>query len=419
MHAKFVVGMQFGDEGKGKITDFFAEDADLVVRYHGGNNAGHTVVVGDKTYKFHLLPSGLVRGKKCCIGAGVVLDPRVIVKELDLFGWENAKIAIDPRVQIIMPWHNLLDGAMEKSLGTKKIGTTGRGIGPCYEDRAARVGVRFLELVDSERLKARIAEIYPVKKKILEEVYGEKVEFSEEDVLKEYSELGEKLKGFLEDVSLGVGNALASGKQVLFEGAQGFFLDNDFGTYPYVTSSHPMTGAVFTGVGLGLLKEYEATGIAKAYTTRVGEGLFLTELDNELGESIRQAGQEFGTTTGRPRRVGWLDTVLLRTSARMNGLTSIAITKIDVLNGIDKLKVCVAYEHNGEQLKEFPADWRVLEDCKPIYIEMGGFEIDTETKEYDKLPEQARAYVEFLEKEAGVPVNLVSIGPKRSQTILR
>ncbi len=419
MVVKTIVGTQFGDEGKGKITDFFAGKADLVVRYHGGNNAGHTVVVGEKVYKFHLLPSGLVQGKKCCIAAGVVLDPRVLKEELERLDRKKIELTIDPRVQIIMPWHNLLDGAMEKMLGQKKIGTTGRGIGPCYEDRAARLGIRFMDLVDGERLKKKISEIYPVKKKIIENVYGEKVDFSEEQVFEEYAALGKEFKPFLEDVSVEVSKAIKEGKEVLFEGAQGFFLDNDFGTYPYVTSSHPMTGGVFTGVGIAPFKESEAIGIAKAYTTRVGSGPFVTELDDELGEQIRKNGNEFGTTTGRPRRVGWLDLVLLRTSTRVNGLTNIVLTKIDVLSGIDELKVCVAYECDGKELKEFPFDLEKLERCKPVYKTFKGFEMSQDAKTLEELPAEVIEYADFVEKELGVKVGIISVGPKRSQTILR
>ncbi len=418
MPATIIVGTQFGDEGKGKITDFLAEKADLVVRYHGGNNAGHTVVVGEKTYKFHLLPSGLIQGKRCCIGAGVALDPRVLIEEMKQFGQSKIELAIDHRTQIIMPWHNLQDGAREQARG-RKIGTTGRGIGPCYEDRAGRNGIRFCELVEPERLRKRIAEVFPTKKRILEEIYSVNVDFSEEQVFNEYSGLGEKLKQFLGDVSLEVSTALKEGKNVLFEGAQGLFLDNDFGTYPFVTSSHPMAGGIFTGVGIGLLNDIEAIGIVKAYTTRVGEGPFLTELKGELGETIRKNGNEFGTTTGRPRRIGWLDLVLLRTSIRINGLTGIALTKADVLSGIPKLKVCVAYECGGKKLEEFPADWGVLKKCKPVYREFDGFEIDHEEKDFSKLSSEAREYIGFIEKELGVPIKFVSLGPKRSQTILR
>jgi len=420
MPATIIVGTQFGDEGKGKVTDFYADKADLVIRYQGGNNAGHTVVVGDKTYKFHLLPSGLLQGKKCCIGAGVVVDPRVLAKEIEQISVEfEVKLAIDPRSQVIMPWHNLLDGAREAAKGDRKIGTTGRGIGPCYEDRASRTGIRFAELVDRKRLGQRVKELFPLKKKILEEVYGAKLDFTEESVLEEYGALGETLAQYLEDVSLEAGKALKEGKLVLFEGAQGTFLDNDFGTYPFVTSSHPIAGGLFTGAGIGLFKDFEVTGIVKAYTTRVGSGPFPTELENELGEKIRQAGQEFGTTTGRPRRVGWLDLVILRTAARLNGLTSIALTKLDVLNGIDKLLVCTEYECNGKKLEEFPIGVEELEKCRPVYSEFEGFEIPAGVKEFGKLPEAAQKYVQFIEKQLGVPIKIVSTGPKRSETILR
>ncbi len=420
MPAKFIVGTQFGDEGKGKTTDFFAEKADLVVRYQGGNNAGHTVVVGDRTYKFHLLPSGLLQGKKCCIGAGVAIDPRVLVDEIKQIESEaKINLAIDPRAHIIMPWHNALDAARESAKGKKKIGTTGRGIGPCYEDRAARNGIRFVELVNGEKLKERIAELFPLKKKILEEIYGAKVDFTEEGIFKQYSELGKQLLPLLSDVSIEVSNALKAGKEVLFEGAQGTFLDNDFGTYPFVTSSHPIAGGAFTGIGIGLLKEFEVIGIVKAYTTRVGSGIFPTELEGKLADRIRETGKEFGTTTGRPRRVGWLDLVLLRTAVRLNGLTGIALTKPDVLNGIEELKVCTAYECNGKEMKEFPADWHAVENCKPVYKTFKGFNIAPETKDFDELPQEAKDYIGFMEEELGVPAKIISTGPKRSQTILR
>ncbi len=417
MTSTVVVGAQFGDEGKGKITDFEAEKADLVVRYQGGNNAGHTVVVDGKTFKFHLLPSGAVQGKRCLIGAGVVLDPRVLKEEIEKIG--EIELGIDPRVQIIMPWHNSLDGASEARKGDKKIGTTGRGIGPAYADRASRCGIRFSDLIDEEKLKKRISEEFPIKKDILEKVYGITVDFSEESVFKEYSVLGQEFKSMLSDVSLEASKALNDGKNVLFEGAQGTFLDNDFGTYPFVTSSHPIAGGVFTGVGLGIRKLDKIIGLVKAYTTRVGEGPFPSELDGELANQIREAGGEYGTTTGRPRRVGWLDLCILRTAVRLNGLTDIAFTKLDVLSGLDKILICTDYEIDGEKFNEFPHALENFAKAKPVYKEMSGFKISGKEKSFEELDEKAREYVEFVEKELGVKLSFVSIGPGRKETIQR
>jgi len=415
-----VVGAQFGDEGKGKIVDLLGEKADLVVRFNGGNNAGHTVVVKGKTYKFHLMPSGAIQGKQCCIGAGVALDPRVLKEELkQLEGKSRFRLIIDPRAQVIMPWHGALDGAGEAAKGSGKIGTTGRGIGPCYADRADRSGIRFCELVDGGRLQERIDSVFPLKEKILRAVYGSVAPLDKEAILGEYAALGEEFRQNLGDVSAEVGGALEKKKTVLFEGAQGTFLDNDFGTYPFVTSSHPIAGGIFTGVGLGLQRIERVIGVAKAYTTRVGSGPFVTELQGELGDKIREKGAEFGTTTGRPRRVGWLDLVLLRTAHRLNGFTEIALTKIDVLCGLKELNVCVAYECGGKKIQELPADMKMLEGCRPVYKKFAGFDFKKGAKKFAGLPKEAKEYVEFIEKELGGPVKILSVGAGREETIMR
>jgi len=414
-----VVGAQFGDEGKGKIVDLLAEKADLVVRFNGGNNAGHTVVVQGKKYKFHLLPSGALQGKKCCIGAGVALDPRVLKEEMkQLEGEFSPKLLIDPRAQIIMPWHNALDGAKEAAKGKAKIGTTGRGIGPCYADRANRAGIRFCDLVDAERLREKIEKGFAENENVLKKVYNAEMPVSKEAIFGEYSALGKEFAKSMADVSVEASSALDEGKSVLFEGAQGTFLDNDFGTYPFVTSSHPIAGGIFTGVGLGIRKIERVIGIVKAYTTRVGEGPFVTELEGALAESVREKGQEFGTTTGRPRRVGWLDLVLLRTAARLNGFSEIALTKIDVLSGMKTIKVCTGYRCSGKSLKEMPADPELLSECVPVYREMPGFEIKGSEKKFGNLPKEAREYVAFIEKEIGARASIVSVGPGREETIV-
>ncbi len=420
MPSTVVIGAQWGDEGKGKVVDLLGGNADIVVRFNGGNNAGHTVVVKGQKYKFHLMPSGIIQGKKCYIGAGVALDPRVLKQEIiQLGGKFEVKLSIDPRTQIIMPWHNQLDKAKEVAKGDAKIGTTGRGIGPCYADRATRTGIRFEELVNSEKLGKKIDLIYPQKKRLLKEIYGQEMAMSKEEIFKEYNALGTEFAKHLEDVSIVVSKNMNEGKNVLFEGAQGTFLDNDFGTYPYVTSSHPTAGAIFTGVGIGVRPIERIVGIVKAYTTRVGEGPFPTELEDDLGEQIRQKGAEFGTTTGRPRRVGWFDAVLVKTAHRLNGFTEITLTKLDVLSGLEKAKVCTGYECEGKTIDFVPSSLDDLKKCKPIYTELPGFEIKEGTTSYDELSKEAKDYVAFIEKELGIPAKIVSVGPGREETIVR
>jgi len=420
MAGTVIIGAQFGDEGKGKITDYLAEKADLVVRYNGGNNAGHTVVVGKRVIKLHLIPSGVAHGKRIAIGAGVIIDPKVIMEEIkNLEKFAKVDLVIDARAHVIMPWHILLDGAAEEKKETVTIGTTRKGIGPCYAEKCERTGIRMEDLASEKRLKEKLDKIFDIRKGILEKVYGMKVGFTEESVLEEYGGLGKKMKGLVGDVSMEVNEALEAGKNVLFEGANGVFLDNDFGTYPFVTSSHPLAGGVTTGVGVGCAAVDRVIGIAKAYTTRVGEGPFPTELKGEMGDRIREIGREYGTTTGRPRRVGWLDLVLLRSAARLNGLTEFAVTKLDVLSGIEKLKICVSYGCEGREHKYVPALTGEFETCKPKYVEVDGFEITGNEKIYSDLPKAAQDYIELIEKETNVPAKMISIGPERNQTIRR
>lgn len=417
MPATLVLGMQFGDEGKGKVVDFLASKADIVVRFNGGNNAGHTVVVAGKTYKFHLIPSGAVQDKLCCLASGVAVNPKVLLEEIEMLQREGRKVklVVDARAQIIMPYHILLDGAKE-ARANKKIGTTKRGIGPCYADRAARTGIRFAEFVDLERFKERLKAVLLFKQKELS-AYGLSCP-NEEEILREHENACRKLRQYLGDVSLVVRDALKEGKQVLLEGAQGFFLDNDFGTYPYVTSSHPTTGGALIGVGIPHSSLERIIGVAKAYCTRVGSGPFVTELAGELADTIREKGKEYGTTTGRPRRIGWLDLVMLRTASRINGIDELAITKLDVLSGIEKLKICCAYKLGGKELKEVPADTALVERCKPIYKEFEGFELPAEIKKLSDLPAQAREYLKFIETELNVPIKIISYGSGRKDTLL-
>ncbi|MDO8627450.1 MAG: adenylosuccinate synthase, partial [Candidatus Diapherotrites archaeon] len=413
------LGAQFGDEGKGKITDLLAEKTEIVVRFQGGNNAGHTVIAQGKEYKFHLLPSGIVQNKRVLIGSGVVLDPRVLRKELDQIQWK-ANLGIDPRTHIIMPWHVFFDSALESSRGKEKIGTTGRGIGPCYSDKANKQGIRFCDLIDQEKFRNSAEKIFFQKQEIAEKVFGQKFPFSFEEVFQEYSQLGKELAKFNSDVSVELFSALEAGKSVLFEGAQGTFLDLNFGTYPFVTSSNPTVGGAFTGTGVGFKHVSKVIGVAKAYTTRVGEGPFPTELNNELGEKIREKGKEFGTTTGRPRRVGWLDLCLLRTANRFNGFTEIALTKLDVLCGLPELKICTSYSVHGKKVLDFPVEIEEQKDCVPEFISLPGFDFDSAiVKEFSDLPKTAQDYVKFVEKELKVPVKIVSVGADRKETIFR
>ena len=379
MSAFIVLGAQWGDEGKGKMTDYLAEEANVVVRYQGGNNAGHTVEVGDKQYKLHLIPSGILHDEKLnVIGNGVVVDPKAFFTEIDYLKEEGVKVTpekliVSDRAHVIMPYHKVLDKLKEKARGKNDIGTTGKGIGPCYTDKFERCGIRVCDLIDKEVFKEKLKDNIEMKNKYIVNVLGgEPLSF--EEIYEEYSNYGEELKPFVKDTSVRVYNEIKEDKTVLFEGAQGMLLDIDYGTYPYVTSSNTTAGGVANGVGIGPNMITNAVGIAKAYTTRVGKGPFPTELEDETGEWIREKGHEYGVTTGRSRRCGWLDIVILKTSVRVSGLTSLAVTKIDTLAGLEKVKMCVGYKFNDEIIDYFPASLEDLAKCEPIYEEFDGWD---------------------------------------------
>jgi len=413
-----LIGTQWGDEGKGKITDFLAEKADLVVRYQGGNNAGHTVVVGE----LHLIPSGILYPDKICvIGNGVVIDPKVLKEELFYLkerGVYANNLRISLRAHIILPYHKKLDELEEEDKGDNKIGTTKRGIGPAYRDKASRTGIRVSDLLDKQLFAEKLALNLKEKNNLLEKIYG--VEgFNFDDLYQEYLEYAEIIKPYAVDTSRLLNEAIENGLKILFEGAQGTLLDLDHGTYPYVTSSHPVAGAACIGAGVGPTKINKVIGVVKAYTTRVGSGPFPTELLDETGEFLRKQGYEFGTTTGRPRRCGWFDGVIARYAARVNGLSGLAVTKLDVLTGLDILKVAVGYRFNGEIIKEFPASLKELSQCEPVYEELPGWKEDiTAAKKLSDLPENARNYLKKIEEITGVPITIISVGTRRDQTII-
>lgn len=418
-----VVGTQWGDEGKGKVIDYLAKEADMVVRGQGGNNAGHTVVVGDKKYALRLIPSGvLYDGKINIIGNGVVLDPEGFIQEIEGLNKEGVNtdnIIISDRAHIVMPYHKVLDELSEEMKGDSKVGTTKKGIGPCYMDKVERTGIRACDLLNESLFIKKASEQIDLKNAIIEKIYkGERLD--KDKIINQYLEFAKILRPFIKDTTVMVYDALKRGEKILFEGAQGTMLDIDMGTYPYVTSSHPISGGftVGTGVGPGMING--VLGIVKAYTTRVGKGPFVTEEDNETGDKIRRIGNEFGTVTGRPRRCGWLDLVVINYATRVNGLTGISLMLLDVLSEFDTIKVCVAYDYHGEVMEHFPASLEVLEECKPIYKEIKGWKQDiTHCTSYEDLPKEAKNYIEMIEEETGIPIKIVSVGPKRSQTIVR
>ena len=423
MSAFVVLGAQWGDEGKGKMTDYLAEEAEVIVRFQGGNNAGHTVEVGDKQYKLHLIPSGILHDNKLnIIGNGVVVDPKALFTEIDYLEKEGVKVTpnkliVSDRAHVIMPYHKILDNLKEKARGKNDIGTTGKGIGPCYTDKFERCGIRICDLIDEEVFKEKLKENIEAKNKYIVNVLsGEELNYDE--ILKEYLELAERLKPYVQDTSVRLHDEIKEDKTVLFEGAQGMLLDIDYGTYPYVTSSNTTACGVASGSGIGPTMITNAVGIAKAYTTRVGKGPFPTELDNEIGEWIREKGHEYGVTTGRSRRCGWLDTVILKTTVRVSGLTSLCVTKIDTLAGLDKLKICVGYKFDGKVIDYFPASLKDLEKCEPIYEEFEGWgEEVAEARNYNELPENAKKYLTRIEELTGTKISIVSVGPRRDQTI--
>jgi len=418
-----IVGTQWGDEGKGKIVDLLSEFADFVVRFQGGNNAGHTIVVNGEQFISHLVPSGILQKKTCLIGNGMVVDPEVLLKELDNLkskgidvGSDNLKIS--EKAHIIMPYHKQIDLAREKKKGDKKIGTTGRGIGPCYEDKACRRGIRFVELIDFEGFIEKIRTILEEKNFYLKHYLSSET-VDPESIIDQYKGYAERLAPHVVNISVVMNQAIKANKQILFEGAQGTHLDIDHGTYPYVTSSNTISGNACCGAGIGPKEITGVIGIVKAYTTRVGEGPFPTELFDEIGDAIQVKGAEFGATTGRKRRCGWLDSVLLRNSARLNGLTGLAITKLDVLGELESLKICTAYEYNGEIIHDFPASIKILKACKPVFETLPGWSEDiSDVRKIDDLPQNAKNYLKRIEELTETPINIISVGPGRDQTII-
>ena len=419
-----IVGANFGDEGKGKITDLYAENADLIVRYAGGPNAGHTIFdsTGNK-FIFHNMPSGaLYSDKKILIGNGNVIDPEVLCEEIDMVlknGYEVKNLVIDECAHIIMPWHRILDGGDE----SKKIGTTKRGIGPAYMTKAERLtAIRFIDFVNEERLSKKLDYVLPIFKKRMEiiGVFNEdSIEEWKKKLLEKYLPISKRLAKYIGNVSLEINNALDSGKTVLFEGAQGTLLDVDHGTYPFVTSSNASIGGCLTGTGVGPTRINKILGVAKAYITRVGEGPFPTEMKDEIGERIQSVGKEFGATTGRPRRCGWQDVVLLKYSARINSINSWIITKLDILDNINPLKVCIKYKINGNETDVFPRDAQILERVRPVYLEIDGWESQewNKIKAFKDIPKEAQIYLRLVEKETKTPIELVSVGPNKNQII--
>ncbi|KDE65093.1 adenylosuccinate synthase [Fusobacterium necrophorum] len=415
-----VVGTQWGDEGKGKIIDVLADRADYVVRFQGGNNAGHTVVVNGEKFILKLLPSGVLHGGTCVIGPGVVVDPKVLLEELASLETRGAKtdhVIISDRAQVIMPYHVKLDELREAKEGGLKIGTTKKGIGPCYEDKISRYGIRMADLLDMPQFEEKLKRNLAMKNEIFTKIYGvDPLDYDK--ILADYKGYIEKIKHRIKDTIPIVNKALDENKLVLFEGAQAMMLDINYGTYPYVTSSSPTTGGVTTGAGVSPRKIDKGIGVMKAYTTRVGEGPFVTELLGEFGEKVRQIGGEYGAVTGRARRCGWLDLVVGRYATMINGLTDIVITKIDVLSGLGKLKICTAYEIDGERYESVPANTDLLYRAKPIYEELDGWDEDiTKVQKYEDLPENCKKYLKRIEEIVKCKISVVSVGPDRTQNI--
>ena len=416
MPAEVIVGLQWGDEGKGKITDYFSSFADCVVRYQGGSNAGHTVVTGEKSFKFHIMPSGILRGKKAVIANGVVIEPKILIDEIEML--KENKIEIDlmisERANVIMPYHKIFDSIQEELMKDKKIGTTKRGVGPCYADKIARYGIRMIDIIDENRFKNELEKIFLIKQKFFH-AYG--INLTEKEIFKEYITYGKKLEKYVDDTSYFL-NSIIDEKKILFEGAQGFLLDIDHGTYPYTTSSNTVAGGVCAGAGISPKKIDKIMGVMKAYITRVGMGAMPTEETGREGLHMAERGHEYGTTTGRRRRCGWLDLVSARYAVMVNGVDEIALTKLDVLDGLEKVKVCVAYECDGKTIERFPSSIEVLEKCKPVYEELEGWEATRGKRKYEELPKNAIKYVDFISDFLKTPVKIVSTSEDREDTII-
>ncbi len=417
-----VVGSQWGDEGKGKITDFLSEKADIIARYQGGNNAGHTIRFDNKTYKLQLIPSGIFNEEKVSVICnGLVVDPKWLLKEINNLkktGVTCNNLKISNRAHVVLPYHLKLDEVEEKRRGNNKIGTTKKGIGPTYVDKYKRCGIRVADLLDEELFKKKLKQNLDEKNELFEKIYG--VEgFSVDEIFDEYFAIGKELKKYVTDTSKLLSDGEKSKKNILFEGAQGVMLDIDHGTYPYVTSSNPSAGGITVGAGYVPTEGFTVIGICKAYTSRVGDGPFPTELFDEIGEKIREVGHEYGTVTKRPRRIGWFDTVVMRHSARVSGMTNLSVNCLDVLTGLKEIKICVAYDYKGEKLTEYPANENIIKECKPIYETLEGFSEDiTKIKSLEQLPENAKNYLRRIEELVGVKISIFSTGPDRTQTHL-
>jgi len=415
-----VVGTQWGDEGKGKITDYLAESAEVVARYQGGNNAGHTILIDNKKYKLSLIPSGVFYTDKICvIGNGMVVNPKALIEEINYIhenGFSTDNLRISDRAHVILPYHMVLDALEEDRKGPNKIGTTRKGIGPAYMDKAARNGIRIADLMDAAEFELKLRHAVQEKNQLIQQVYGAEP-LNADDILKEYLEYAEFIRKYVTDTSVVLNDAIDADKKVLFEGAQGVMLDIDQGTYPFVTSSNPSAGGVCIGSGVGPSKIQQVIGVAKAYTTRVGDGPFPTELNNEIGDAIREAGHEYGTVTGRPRRVGWFDSVVVRHARRVSGITGLSLNSLDVLTGLETVKICTGYKYRGEIITHYPASLNMLAECEAVYEEMPGWSEDiTSAKTLADLPETTRNYVNRVSELTGIPIAIFSVGRNREQT---
>ncbi|WP_138494340.1 adenylosuccinate synthase [Paenibacillus pinistramenti] len=420
MSTVVVVGTQWGDEGKGKITDYLAESADVVARYQGGNNAGHTILIDGKKYKLSLIPSGVFyEDKLCVIGNGMVINPEALLQEIAYIhenGFTTNNLKISDRAHVIMPYHMVLDALEEDRKGPNKIGTTRKGIGPAYMDKAARSGIRIADLMDAEEFEQKLRHLMAEKNHIIQQVYGGEP-LDVEETLQKYLEYAEQIRSYVTDTSVVLNDAIDENRKVLFEGAQGVMLDIDQGTYPFVTSSNPSAGGVCIGSGVGPSKIQQVIGVAKAYTTRVGDGPFPTELFDEVGDQIRETGHEYGTVTGRARRVGWFDSVVVRHARRVSGLTGLSLNSLDVLTGLETVKICTGYKYRGEVITHYPASLKMLAECEAVYEELPGWSEDiTGVKTLEELPENTRRYVERVSELTGIPIAIFSVGRNREQT---
>ena len=422
MSTVVISGAQWGDEGKGKIVDYLAQQADTVVRFQGGSNAGHTVSVGGEEYKLRLLPSGILyKGTTCVIGNGVVVDPQCLLEEIDNMqkrGVDTSNIRVSNRAHVVMPWHKLIDELGEQLRGSNKIGTTKRGIGPCYIDKADRIGIRVCDLIDREEFAVKVRDLLKVKNLILEKVYNH-APLDAEEIIREYESYADRIRPFVCDTITLLNEQIDAGKKILFEGAQATMLDIDYGTYPYVTSSHPISGGVGIGAGVAPKKIDKVVGVVKAYCTRVGEGPFPTEQLNEIGDKLREAGHEFGTVTGRPRRTGWLDACVVKYAGQLSGTDYRAVTRIDILDSFDEIKMCTAYKIDGKIINEIPASLKVLAKVEPVYETFAGWKTDiSKIRRYEDLPANAKKYLERMAQVTGIALGIVSVGPNRDQTIV-